>query len=114
MIVSDFAKITHHEGAIVCSYETVLPFPLPQVQPQLETLLEKVSRFVEAQEGIVGHIKVHASESGRCVTLSTTGNGVTATPGCNEETAVSFTAIVFAVDEKKLRTLVEQLIDQMI
>ena len=113
MILSDFAKITHHEGAIVCSYETVLPLPLDQVQPRLETLMEAVARFVEGQKGILGHIKVHASESGRSVTLSTTGSGVSAIPGCNEETAVSFTAIVFAVEEKALCALVENLFEEI-
>lgn len=113
MILTNFAKISHHEGAIVCSYETVIPLSLPRLQPKLEALMEEVARFVDTSGGIIGHIKAHASESGRSVTLSTAGADVTATPGFCEETEVSFTAIVFAADEKKLQSLVEQLFDEI-
>lgn len=107
--LDSFAKITHHEGAIVCSYETVLDLPLDAVEPQMIRLMEAVQNHIEQQNGLVGHIKAHSEESGRTLTFSAAGSKVTILSGPGVQTSVSFTAIAFSVDDKKLQLLVEDL-----
>ncbi len=111
--LTGFAKITHHQGAIVCSYETMLTLPLDQAQNALTGLMEQLQQFVDAQGGIIGHIKAHIQEQGRAVSLSTTGDGVHATDSSATETQVRFVAIVFAVEERRLQTLVEELFAEL-
>lgn len=108
-----FAKITHHEGAIVCSYETVLDLPLETVEPKLVNLMEMLQTYIELQSGLIGHIKAHAEESGRTRSLSAVGSEVTVLSGQQVQTTVSFTAIVFFVDENQLQRKVEQLFDEI-
>lgn len=109
----DFATITHHGGAIICSYNTVLNHPLDTAQMQITNLIVAIQQFIETQGGFVGHIKAYLEEEGRGCALSATGGAVSVTPGCSEQTAVHFTAIVFSVDEKKLQILVEQLFEEI-
>ena len=114
MELNPFAQITHHEGAIICSYETILDLPLDAVQPKLTELIETVQAHVLNQNGIVGHIKAYAEEQGRSLSFSATGAKVTLLPGCGEVTSVSFTAIVFGIEEKTLQYLVEDYFNKMI
>lgn len=110
--LSSFATITHHDGAIICSYETVLDLPLDAAKPKLIAVIEAIQRYVENENGIVGHIKAFAEESGQAMTFSATGGKVSTLPGDNVQTSISLAVIVFDVNEKELQSLVEDLFDE--
>lgn len=111
--INGFATITHHGGAIVCSYETELDISLETVQPRIVKLIHQVQTYVEETGGIVGHIKAYAEESRKSLTFSGTGGDVSVITGQNTLTSVSFAAIVLLTDEKALRQKVEQLFDEL-
>lgn len=111
--VMDHAVITHHEGSIICAYETVVKLPLVKIGLQMETLLEKVQDFVNRSGGIVGHIKAYLEEHGAGMFLSAAGGTIQSQQIAGKSVQIYFTAIVFACDEDMLSREVEALFAQL-
>ena len=101
--------VTHLDGASVFSYETTVDLPLETVTKSLEVLIRAIQKQVNDSGGIVGHIKAFAQENGRSAVLSSTGNEVHIISGSTGQTDISFTAIVFCVNETDLRDQIDNL-----
>ena len=101
--------VTHLDGASVFSYETTVDLPLETVTKSLEVLIRAIQKQVNDSGGIVGHIKAFAQENGRSAVLSSTGNEVHVISGSTGQTDISFTAIVFCVNETDLRDQIDNL-----
>lgn len=101
--------VTHIDGASVFSYETTVDQPLETVLKALESMICNVQKQVNDSGGIVGHIKVFAEEHCRSAVLSSTGDQVNIAPGSIGKTNISFTAIVFCVNDTELRDLIDGL-----
>lgn len=111
-LLKDHAVITHHEGSIICAYETVVKLPLAQIKLQMEMLFEKVQDFVSSSGGIVGHIKAYLEECGDGTFLSATGGTIQSQQIEEKSVQIYFAAIVFACDENMLSREVEALFTQ--
>lgn len=111
--LKDQAVITHHEGSIICAYETAVKLPLSKIRLQMETLLEKVQDFVNSSGGIVGHIKAYLEERGEGIFLSAAGGTIQSQQIEEKNVQIYFAAIVFACDENMLSREVEALFAQL-
>ena len=106
--IDGLAQITHHGDAIICSFETILDCGLEEAKEKVLTAIKMVEQLVNEENGLIGHIKAHIKESGRSISISTTGGPATIMNGISTETEVSFTAIVFFVNEIILREIIER------
>lgn len=105
--------VTHIDGASVFSYETTVDQPLETVLKALESLIRTVQKQVNDSGGIVGHIKAFAEEHCRSTVLSSTGDQVHILTGSMGQTKISFTAIVFCVNDTELRCLIDELFSEL-
>jgi hypothetical protein len=65
----------------------------------VENALNELAAWVDAHNGITGHIKASVSENGRSSTISNTGDGVATKEFAGDISTVSMASIVFSVPE---------------
>jgi hypothetical protein len=75
--------------------------------------LNTLAAWVDAHEGVVGHIKASVSENGRSTTLSNTGDGVEAKEFAADITTISMASIVFSVPETEYCEKFEEVVDSL-
>ncbi|MDR3037534.1 MAG: hypothetical protein LBU31_03910 [Coriobacteriales bacterium] len=101
---------TTHEGALAASVSFERNAPLEQTLEWLRRQMEDLAQGVTKQAGIVGHIKASVEPRSAPTTLSTTGQGVTVTPGAQATCKINLVAITVAIDEQTMRGLLKSLI----
>ena len=97
-----------HDGAVVLSFQVLFQGILAEAEPKIKELFAELNRFVQQNNGIVGHIKAHGKECCRSLCISCT-NG-TAEGDLREETyaEITGTAIVFLVDPQDFLAVFEE------
>ncbi len=100
------------EGAIVFSekkyvagYETI--------DQRVAMLLEDVTKWVEVNQGIIGHIKSYVKNPELIMTFSGTGGEIEIKKIQDNEFEIGLTTIVFNVDEKKYKAMVKEKFDNL-
>jgi hypothetical protein len=77
----------------------VVNVPYSQMVKAVENALNGLAAWVDAHNGVIGHIKASVNENGRSSTISNTGDGAAAREFTGDLTTVSMASIVFAVPE---------------
>jgi hypothetical protein len=104
---------TAHEGALAASVSFECNAPLEQALEWLGQEMEDLAQGVTEQGGIVGHIKASVEPRPMPTTLSTTGQGVTVTPGALTTCKINLVAITVAIDEQTMRGLMRGLLNDL-
>jgi hypothetical protein len=79
----------------------------------VEGALNILAAWVEAHDGVVGHIKASVSEQGRSSTISNTGDGAAVKEFAGDVSAVSMASIVFSVPEQEYCEQFEEAIESL-
>jgi hypothetical protein len=79
----------------------------------VENALNQLAAWVDAHNGITGHIKASVSENGRSSTISNTGDGVATKEFAGDMTTVSVASIVFSVPEHEYCEKFEEVIESL-
>jgi hypothetical protein len=93
-----FLNVIDHEGSIVASYRFTMPGTLDEAKSKLSEFASKLSDDVDAQGGIVGHIKAFARERGNSFRVSVTMHDPDIMDFEGRDVSVEGVAIVLAVD----------------
>jgi hypothetical protein len=75
--------------------------------------LNTLAAWVDAHNGVTGHIKASVSENGRSTTLSNTGDGVAAKEFAGDITTISMASIVFSVPEPEYCEKFEEVVESL-
>jgi hypothetical protein len=106
-------NVSHHESAFILSTQIVIAVAYSRTVKAVENALNELAAWVDAHNGVTGHIKASVSENGRSTTISTTGDGVSSREFAGDITTVSMASIVFSVPEheycEKFKEAVESL-----
>ncbi|HIX59041.1 MAG TPA: hypothetical protein IAA45_04910 [Candidatus Blautia gallistercoris] len=94
--------VSRHQEAVIFSCEEEYPEELVQRKEKTAALIGELQKVIEAQGGLVGHIKAYLEESGCSVSLSGTGGPVTEQETFCRKVKLYFTAIAFAVEEEEI------------
>ena len=99
--------VTHHEGAIVGALEQTVSGNAGERKALVRDAISGLARWTEEQGGLVGHIKASLQTQEGTVIFSCAGDEVHIREFPDTGTALSFTAIVFFVDEEQLKKRLE-------
>lgn len=101
--------ISHHEGASIFSLRQELAFPYEETLACIQLKLEELSAWVEAQGGLVGHIKGLLTDEPRSAMLSTTGASCHIIKASEPVVRFELACIVFSTDEEAMCRKLRQL-----
>jgi hypothetical protein len=79
----------------------------------VEAALNELAAWIDARNGVVGHIKASVSENGRSSTISNTGDGVATKEFAPDITTVSMASIIFAVPEDEYCAKFEEVVESL-
>jgi hypothetical protein len=79
----------------------------------VENALHELALWVDAHNGVTGHIKASVSENGRSSTISNTGDGVATKEFAGDITTVSMASIVFSVPEDEYCDKFEEVVESL-
>jgi hypothetical protein len=79
----------------------------------VENALNGLADWVDAHDGVIGHIKASVSENGRSSTISNTGDGVSTKEFTGDITTVSMASIVFSVPEPEYCEKFEETVEAL-
>ncbi|MDR3124156.1 MAG: hypothetical protein LBU16_10330 [Treponema sp.] len=79
----------------------------------MENALNVLAAWVDAHNGVTGHIKASVSEQGRSSTISNTGDGASVKEFAGDMTTVSMASIVFSVPEHEYCEKFEEVIESL-
>jgi hypothetical protein len=79
----------------------------------VEKALNELAAWVEARNGVVGHIKASVNENGRSSTISNTGDGAATKEFAGDLSAVSMASIVFSVPEHEYCEKFEEVVESL-
>jgi hypothetical protein len=91
----------------------VVAVPYSQTVKAVENALNGLAAWVDAHNGVTGHIKASVSENGRSSTISNTGDGVASKEFAGDMTTVSMASIVFAVPEPEYCEKFEETVEAL-
>lgn len=103
--------VTHHEGAIVGALEQTVSGNAGERKALVRDAISGLARWAEEQGGLVGHIKASLQTREGTAIFSCAGDEVHIRELADTGTELSFTAIVFFVDEEQLKKRLEELSD---
>lgn len=103
--------VSHHEGAIVGTLEQTVSGNAGERKALVRETISGLARWTEEQGGLVGHIKASLQTKEGTAIFSCTGDEVHIREFPDTGGALSFTAIVFCVDEEQLKKRLEELSD---
>lgn len=106
--------LTRHDNASIYSYENIVPLSLEETSSHLEDTIQKVRDLIEASGGLIGHIKSYLEESCRYADFSSTGGAITIHQGDMKQVRISFTAIVFLMEENPIKKEIQAIFDAWI
>jgi hypothetical protein len=75
--------------------------------------LNTLAAWVDAHEGVVGHIKASVNENGRSTSLSNTGDGVAAKEFAGDICTVAMASIVFSVPDSDYCEKFEEVVESL-
>jgi hypothetical protein len=79
----------------------------------VENALNELAAWVDAHNGVTGHIKASVNENGRSTTISNTGDGVASKEFAGDITTVSMASIVFSVPEHEYCEKFEEVVESL-
>jgi hypothetical protein len=79
----------------------------------VENALNELASWVDAHNGVIGHIKASVSENGRSSTISNTGDGVATREFAGDLTTISMASIVFSVPEHEYCEKFEEVVESL-
>jgi hypothetical protein len=79
----------------------------------VENTLNELAAWVDAHNGVTGHIKASVNENGRSSTISNTGDGVATQEFAGDMTAISMASIVFSVPEHEYCDKFEEVVESL-
>jgi hypothetical protein len=79
----------------------------------VEGALNTLAAWVDAHDGVIGHIKASVSEHGRSSTISNTGDGAAVKEFSGDLATVSMASIVFSVPEQEYCEKFEEVIESL-
>jgi hypothetical protein len=79
----------------------------------VEEALNSLAGYVDAHNGVTGHIKASVSEQGRSSTISNTGDGAAVKEFAGDLTTVSMASIVFSVPEQEYCEQFEKVVEAL-
>jgi hypothetical protein len=79
----------------------------------VEEALNGLAAWVEAHNGVTGHIKASVSENGRSSTISNTGDGAAIKEFAGDMTTISMASIVFSVPEDEYCEKFEEVVESL-
>jgi hypothetical protein len=79
----------------------------------VENALNELASWVDAHNGVTGHIKASVSENGRSSTISNTGDGVATKEFAGDITTISMASIVFSVPEHEYCEKFEEVVESL-
>jgi hypothetical protein len=91
----------------------VVNAPYSQTVKAVVTALNGLAAWVDAHNGVTGHIKASVSENGRSSTISNTGDGAAIKEFTGDATTVSMASIVFAVPESEYCEKFEETVETL-
>lgn len=103
----DNVKISIHDGAVVSSETFVIHGNFTQISNRTSQEMDKLSKLVVKQGGVVGHIKAFV-EITNYTMLSMTNDQVQSKQG-ESDTKVSINTIVFNILPDELKTMITKL-----
>lgn len=106
-------EVRHHEGAVVCSVEQSLFGEQENLHRLIPDMILDLSRWTQAQGGLVGHIKAAVQTQDGTVIYSCTGDEIHMHTFADPGAKLTFAAIVFFVDENRLKQKMEQFVDSV-
>jgi hypothetical protein len=84
-----------------------------RVAKAVENGLNELALWVDAHNGVTGHIKASVGENGRSSTLSNTGDGVAVKEFAGDMTTISMASIVFSVPEQEYCEKFEEVVGSL-
>jgi hypothetical protein len=75
--------------------------------------LDELAAWVDAHNGVVGHIKASVNENGRSTTISNTGDGAAAKEFAGDITTVSMASIIFSVPDDEYCAKFEEVVESL-
>ena len=106
-------NVSHHEGALILSTQIVVAAAHSRMVKAVENALNELAAWVDAHDGITGHIKASVSENARSTTISNTGDGVALKEFAGDITTVSMASIVFSVPEHEYCEKFEEVVESL-
>jgi hypothetical protein len=84
-----------------------------RVVKAVEKALNELALWVDAHNGVTGHIKASVGENGRSSTLSNTGDGVAVKEFAGDVTTISMASIIFSVPEQEYCEKFEEVVESL-
>ena len=107
-------EISHHEGAIIGALRGTMPTAnYGEAEAQLAAQMRDAGRRITEAGGIIGHIKFVLSSAGRCGQISVTGESENIRHFDGTTSRVEGVAIVFAVEDDLLVSILEETIGSL-
>lgn len=102
-----------HEEAVVCSGNREISGVLESIKEKLVIEIKSLAEWVEAQDGIIGHIKGYVEGGGMGYMLSTTGGEVQIKETQDSKVQVNIATIVFNVGIEELECRVASVFETL-
>lgn len=107
----ELVHIAHHESSIIGSLKGLMPTAdYDEAEKQLAAQMREAGRLVTEAGGIIGHIKFVLTSAGKCGQISVTDVDENIRRFDGNTSEVEGVAIVFAVEDEKLREILEHTI----
>jgi hypothetical protein len=100
-------------GALILSTQIVVAVAYSRVVKAVENSLNELAAWVDAHNGVTGHIKASVSENGRSTTISNTGDGVASKEFAGDITTVSMASIIFNVPDEEYCEKFEEVVESL-
>ncbi len=104
----ELVHISHHESSTIGALKGLIPTAdYDEAEKQLAAAMREAGRLVTEAGGIIGHIKFVLTSAGKCGQISVTDVDENIRRFDGNTSEVEGVAIVFAVEDDKLREILE-------
>ena len=111
----ELVEISHHEGAVIGAMKGSVPVAdYAQAEQMLAEQMREAGRRVTEAGGIIGHIKFVLTAPGQCGQISVTDVNENIRHFNGTSSAIEGVAIVFAVEDQDLRSILEETIGSIL
>ena len=110
----ELVSISHHESSIIGALKGVMPTAdYDEAEKALAAQMREAGRLITEAGGIIGHIKFVLTAAGKCGQISVTDVDENIRRFDGGTSTVEGVAIVFAVEDDKLREILEHTIGSL-